>query len=601
VSPDAPTEKVELEGTFVGAKAVELPGYELMHLLGRGGMGEVWLARQRSLERLVAVKLLPPRLAKDPEFVTRFDKEATALAALSHPHIIQIIDRGVVGEHYFFVMEYVEGRSLREVMRELTPPETLRIALSVARAIECAHDKHIIHRDLKPENILLDGRGHAKVADFGLAGIRSPDSKLQLTATSVAMGTLNYMAPEQRRDAKNVDGRADLFSLGVVLYEALTGELPVGRFRLPSQRVPGLDPRVDAVVERLLENEPDSRYAQASEVCKALEALVSTTSRPSMAAQPEGLAPRLKAGWKRVRSPLAVLGGLVVLGSLLNSLLGVSLDGLFMGIRDAQGEDTQGTPVTRSWPRNTNANLIVSSAQEKLDGGRLRLRLDLNEGRLEQEDPKLAPDQAELNCHAGTWEVVDGKLSAKQGGSDASGGDGKLIPRAYLSHHYFSSNDFSAEVRMDLRPLGPEYPEADPDAQHVGELTYRVKDLQVSVFAIADGDMRLGWRYITPEGKEVTGNSSQDVEELLEDETPTPTSGPFLVGLRLRQRKGGVEVEGRLNGRRFAHKLLEGLEGRAAKVAVGCRNMACTFDDLKVEGLPAERQRSRTVASDGQE
>ena len=597
-SPDDPTEKVELEGTFVGAKAVELPGYELMHLLGRGGMGEVWLARQRSLERLVAVKLLPPRLAKDPEFVTRFEKEATALAALSHPHIIQIIDRGVVGEHYFFVMEYVEGRSLRDVMRELTPQEALRIALSVARAIESAHDKDIIHRDLKPENILLDARGHAKVADFGLAGIRRPDSKLQLTATSVAMGTLNYMAPEQRRDAKNVDGRADLFSLGVVLYEALTGELPVGRFRLPSQRVPGLDPRVDAVVERLLENEPDSRYARASEVCEALEALVSTTSRPAMPAQPEGWGLRLKAGWKRVRSPLAVLGGLVVLGSLGQSLLGVKLDvsTLFAAVRDAQGNQGK-----RPWPANTNANLVLSSSSEQLEGGRVRLVMELNEGRLEKEEPTLAPGQAELNCHAGTWEVVNGQLSAKQGGSDASGGNGKLVPRAYLSRPYFSSNDFSAEVRMDLRPLGPEYPAQDPEAQHFGELTYRVKDLQVSVFAIADGEMRLGWRYITPEGKEVTGNSSQDVADLMEDETPTPRSGPFLVGLRMKQRKGGVEVEGRLNGRRFAHKLLEGLEGRAAKVALGCRNMACTFDDLKVEGLPTERERRRAVASDGQD
>ncbi|HEY0093344.1 MAG TPA: serine/threonine-protein kinase, partial [Archangium sp.] len=136
-----------LDGTYMST-AVSLPGYELERVLGRGGMGEVWLARQVSLGRRVAVKVLPPRLAKDPEFVTRFEKEATALAALSHPNIIQIIDRGVEGEHYYFVMEYVEGRSLRDVMRELSPPEALRMALHVARAIECAHDKGIIHRDL---------------------------------------------------------------------------------------------------------------------------------------------------------------------------------------------------------------------------------------------------------------------------------------------------------------------------------------------------------------------------------------------------------------------------------------------------------------------
>src|SRR5215217_791060 len=157
-------------------------------------------------------------------------------------------------------MEFVEGRALREAISAgaLSPQQSLKLMLQVARAVECAHDKDIIHRDLKPENILLDGRGNVKVADFGLAGIRRPDSRLQLTATAVAMGTLNYMAPEQRRDAKNVDGRADLFSFGVVLYEMLTGELPVGRFKLPSERVQGLDARVDEVVARLLENEPEA-------------------------------------------------------------------------------------------------------------------------------------------------------------------------------------------------------------------------------------------------------------------------------------------------------------------------------------------------------
>ena len=195
---------IENAETMLSGAKPELPGLELLEILGRGGMGEVWLARQRSLGRTVAVKVLPPRLAKDEEFVSRFDKEATALAALSHPNIVQIIDRGVSGEHYYFVMEYVEGQSLRHALsgREpLTPAQSLKVLLQVARAVECAHAKNIIHRDLKPENIQQDGRLHAKVADFGLAGIREPDSEKHLTATAVAMGTLNYMAPEQRRDA----------------------------------------------------------------------------------------------------------------------------------------------------------------------------------------------------------------------------------------------------------------------------------------------------------------------------------------------------------------------------------------------------------------
>ncbi|HEX4621888.1 MAG TPA: serine/threonine-protein kinase, partial [Myxococcaceae bacterium] len=188
--PSAP-EVADPEQTFIAASVKPaLPGYELLEVLGRGGMGEVWRARQLSLGREVALKLLPPKLAKDPEFVARFDKEATALAALNHPHIIQIIDRGKAGEHYYFVMEYVHGRSLREVMNQqpLRPEDALKVVAQVCGAIDYAHEQQIIHRDLKPENILVDSRGHVKVADFGLAGMHGPESGHHLTATAVAMG-----------------------------------------------------------------------------------------------------------------------------------------------------------------------------------------------------------------------------------------------------------------------------------------------------------------------------------------------------------------------------------------------------------------------------
>jgi len=589
-----------LEGTYVST-AVVLPGYEMERVLGRGGMGEVWLARQVSLGRKVAVKVLPPRLAKDPEFVTRFDKEATALAALNHPNIIQIIDRGVEGQHYYFVMEYVEGRSLREVMRELSPPEALRVAMQVARAIESAHDKDIIHRDLKPENILLDGRGHVKVADFGLAGIRSgSDSRLQLTATSVAMGTLNYMAPEQRRDAKNVDGRADLFSFGVVLYELLTGELPVGRFKLPSERVPGLDPRVDEVVARLLENEPEARYARAAEVCHALESLVTTVSQPALSlagAQPQsarmaGVPGRLKSGWRKVRTGLSVFGGVIMVLVALRYLLGP------VGVPVSEDKklvlSTGGLPRLvdreKSWPANTNADVLVSSTLEELADGRVRLGVDFLEG------------EEEMNAHAGTWTLVDGQLQVLQGGNDASGSKGALIPRAYLANRYFSSDDFSAEVVMNVRELGRGYPKEDEDAQHFAELAFRVTGLQVSVFAIPDAGMRLSWRYTTAEGEELAGNSAMEVEELVRDETPVP-SGAFRVKLQMKKRKTGVDVAAFVNGdaEPFARKYLEGFQGRVAKVALGCRNLSCTFDDLTMRGIPSKKQTSPKVAETPQE
>ncbi|WP_408890462.1 protein kinase domain-containing protein [Myxococcus faecalis] len=567
--------------TFVAAARVTLPGFELKELLGRGGMGEVWLARQTSLGRTVAVKLLPPKLAKDPEFVARFEKEATALAALNHPNIVQIIDRGVAGEHYYFVMEFVEGRSLREAIStgSLTPQQGLKLMLQAARAIECAHDKDIIHRDLKPENILLDGRGNVKVADFGLAGIRQSEARLQLTATAVAMGTLNYMAPEQRRDAKSVDGRADLFSLGVVLYELLTGELPLGRFKLPSKRVPGLDPRVDHIIDRLLETDPEARYAKATELCEALELLVASTSAPNQTTRPthqlEGrrkstsqITRKLRTGWRRVRAGLSVVGGLAVLG---------------LGARWVNGRMPEKPNPPNTYAEAFSTATLVEAATP--DG----------EARFEVSFDDKGPE--ELNLHSGLWKVEGGQLRAWQGGQDAGGR--RLVPRAYVATRYFAADHFDASVMMDVKPLGDEYRPDEPDSQHYGELSFRIRDLQVSAFAIPEVGMRLAWRYFAEDGQEIVGNSAQDTDGLVEDEMPLPDRGPYQVRLKLSRVKGGVLAEGFLGRQRFARKLLPGLENRVAKVAVGCRNLACTFDDLKVKGQLREQPLRR--ASAGQE
>ncbi len=304
-----------------------VPGYDVLELLGRGGMGEVWKARQLSLKRPVAIKVLSEELAKEPDFVRRFERESSALAALAHPHVVQVFDRGHANGKWYFTMEFVEGRSLRDKHAEkpLTRAELLRLVAQVARAIDYAHQKGVIHRDLKPENVLVDHQGNAKVADFGLAGM-AEEGRSSLTMTAVAMGTAHYMAPEQRKDAKNVDGRADLYSLGVMLYELLTGELPVGRFKTPREKLPDLDARLDDMILKLLDQDPARRPRRALDVAALLDSLVlgprnvSHVPAPPMRRQ-GGLASTVR----EVRSSRARLAMFAAAALLLVTVLAVAL------------------------------------------------------------------------------------------------------------------------------------------------------------------------------------------------------------------------------------------------------------------------------------
>jgi serine/threonine protein kinase len=266
-------------------KGVELGGYRLETEIGRGGMGIVYLGIQKSLERKVAVKVLPRKLASDAKFRARFDREALALAALNHPNIVQIIDRGISGEVCYLVMEYVEGVSLRRLLHDktLNPEQALTIVPQICTALEYAHGKGIVHRDIKPENILLTTDGQVKITDFGLARIVHGDiapSDQRLTHTHVLMGTPEYMAPEQREKAKAVDHRADIFSLGVIFYEMLTSELPIGRFQVPSKKVE-VDVRLDEVILKSLEKEPNLRYQRAKLLSKDVEGIASTYRTPT--------------------------------------------------------------------------------------------------------------------------------------------------------------------------------------------------------------------------------------------------------------------------------------------------------------------------------
>src|SRR6266404_3252988 len=274
--PDA----TPFEPPSVEAVAKLFPQLEILAFIGKGGMGAVYKARQPALDRLVALKILPPQVASGPGFAERFSREARALARLSHPNIVGIYEFGQAGGLPFFVMEFVDGLNLRELEQaaQLTPRQALQIVPQICEALQFAHDEGIVHRDIKPENILLDKKGRVKIADFGIAKIMGGEERdVAITETKNAIGTPHYMAPEQVEKPQTVDHRADIFSLGVVFYEMLTGELPLGKFAPPSRKVE-VDVRLDDVVLRALEKEPERRYQQASQVKTAVETIASTAA-----------------------------------------------------------------------------------------------------------------------------------------------------------------------------------------------------------------------------------------------------------------------------------------------------------------------------------
>jgi serine/threonine protein kinase/HEAT repeat protein len=270
----------------LGELAEIFPQLEIIGLIGAGGMGAVYKARQRELDRIVALKILPPGIGDRPGFADRFTREAKALAKLSHPGIVTIHDTGRADGLYYLLMEFVDGVNLRQLIEagRVSPREALAIVPAICDALQYAHDCGVVHRDIKPENILLDRQGRVKVADFGLAklvgagdgemagSIRMPT---HFTQAGQVMGTPQYMAPEQFEHPAGVDHRADIYSLGVVIYQMLTGELPDRSLEPPSRKVQ-IDVRLDEVVLRAMERNPDQRYQQASQVKTFLETIIAT-------------------------------------------------------------------------------------------------------------------------------------------------------------------------------------------------------------------------------------------------------------------------------------------------------------------------------------
>jgi serine/threonine protein kinase len=277
-----------------------LPQYDIECILGRGGMGVVYKGRQRDLDRVVAIKLLPAEMAVDEQFVERFRREARTLAKLHHPGIVNVYEFGQTSEgHLFFVMEYVDGTDLRRLIKtsKLDSNQALAIVAHICEALRAAHQQGVIHRDLKPENVLVTKQGQIKLADFGLSRPTGEDNTRRFTMTNMVMGTPDYMAPEQR--SGQADHRADIFALGVMLYEMLTGQVPRGAFDPPSHKLQ-VDVRIDEVVVKALQEEPERRYQDVGEMKTDVETIYYTS--PAMAEPTSVAAPRQSEAKQVARS-----------------------------------------------------------------------------------------------------------------------------------------------------------------------------------------------------------------------------------------------------------------------------------------------------------
>jgi eukaryotic-like serine/threonine-protein kinase len=265
--------------------------YRLLDRVGSGGMAEVWCAEDLQLGRKVALKLLHRRLSEDAEFVERFRREASSAAGLQHPNVVAVYDRGEWGGTYYIAMEFLEGRSLKQVIREEAPLDTLSaidVTVQVLRAARFAHQRGVVHRDIKPHNVIIDAEGRARVTDFGIARAGASD----MTETGSIMGTAQYLSPEQAQ-GHAVSPQSDLYAIGIVLSELLTGRVPFdGESAVtialkqvseapapPSAWNPAVPPELDAIVLHALEKDPGARFASADEFIVALEGTADRIAR----------------------------------------------------------------------------------------------------------------------------------------------------------------------------------------------------------------------------------------------------------------------------------------------------------------------------------
>lgn len=316
-----------------------MPGgiYQFNLLIGQGGMGTVYCGRQLNLGRSVAIKILHRHHGVDYAYAERFRREAQSLAQMSHPNIVSVYDFGIVGDYLFYVMEFIEGTDLHQVICSgpMHPVRILEIMPAVCDALTYAHSKGLVHRDIKPANILIAKDGRVKVADFGLAK-RFDQQGTMLTQSNMAMGTPDYAAPEQYDSKAVIDHRADLYALGVMLYQMLTSSVPRGSWQPPSVLV-GCDARFDAIIVRALKPDRTQRFDDAAEFKQALLAL---RSAPVAAPDP---APPPAAAIVSAPASKPIIGSVLVLEDhvLLRNLIVRNLKNEgYEIIETADGSDT---------------------------------------------------------------------------------------------------------------------------------------------------------------------------------------------------------------------------------------------------------------------
>jgi serine/threonine-protein kinase len=340
--------------------------YELEELVGTGGMSSVFRAHDRLLDRKVALKILHQQYSDDDEYVERFRREARAVATLSHPNIVTVIDRGEHGGRQFIVFEYVDGENLKRLIERRGPAPVataLELGMQIARGLSFAHQQGLVHRDVKPQNVLLNGELHAKVTDFGIA--RSLDVQRGMTQTGTVLGTSDYIAPEQAQ-GQRVDAHTDVYSLGVVLYELLTTEVPfpgenfvavaMRHINEPPPSVrdkrPDVSPRLDAAIQRAMAKRAEDRFPTMADFCEELEAcLGELQAAGTQIVQPAYAPPRrTRTARRRGLSPWPVLfaiAALIAIGAVVAYLI---LDGFPSVTRGKNHGSPGGSPVAAHIP-----------------------------------------------------------------------------------------------------------------------------------------------------------------------------------------------------------------------------------------------------------